>query len=59
MLSLELNVVETVLIAGLFTMIGVHALIVAQTQDVGDVTQIRLAKMQAQQELVASSPVAP
>lgn len=55
MASLELNVVETTLIAVLFLMMGFHMLVVSQATDVGDAGQIRLAKLQAQQELMASN----
>lgn len=55
MFSLELSVVETTLIAVVFAMMGLHALIVAQMAEVGDAAQIHLVKMQAEQELMAAS----
>ena len=57
MFSLKLSVAEMTLVAVLFAMMGLHVLAYAMAKDVGGIDQIRLARLQAQQALMASKNV--
>ena len=54
MASLHLNVVEWTTVAVLFAMMGLHILMVLQAGSMGGAEQIRLARIQAGQPLMAS-----